>query len=346
MDNYITELNSTMPRVSVIMPVYNAARYLKEAIGSIVGQTYTDWELIIINDGSTDESNFIIGSYSDSRIRHYENGSNLGLIATLNRAINLCRGEYIARMDADDISLPERISSQLEFMEKNPEYAICGTNARIINEAGNTTGKILNLESNEYLQINLLFSVPFIHPSVMIRADVLKSNIFDSNFKHAEDYELWCRIARDHQVANISTFLLEYRWHNTNVSVIHKETQEKIKDKIICRELKERLNLNPTEEELYLHKVSFKQKDVKEKGERKVFRDFNDLDDWFLNIKKANQEFHQYSPNSLTAYLWSRWIVLCISQKKYARIFKPRFLNLSPDILYRTFRLLLFFSKK
>ena len=114
-------------QVTVLMPVYNAEQYLREAIGSILHQTFTDFEFIIINDGSTDRSEEIIKSYTDTRIRYYKNESNLKLIATLNKGFDLAGGKYIARMDADDISLPNRLQLQFELMEKNPEVGLCGT---------------------------------------------------------------------------------------------------------------------------------------------------------------------------------------------------------------------------
>lgn len=334
-----------MPKLSVIMPIFNADKYLREAIDSIIKQSFTDWELIVINDGSTDSSENIIESYTDTRLRYYKNKHNIGLIKTLNNGIDLCKGEYIARMDADDISEEDRFKLQIAFLEKNKEYALCGTNARVIDENNNETGKILNLETNDYLQINLLFSVPFIHPSMMIRSEVLKNNRFDVGYKHAEDYELWCRIADKHKVANIGNYLLRYRWHTSNVSVAHAEKQEEIKNKIICREL-QNIGLVPSEQELYLHKITFRQFDSKTAIAKKAFKDYTGLDTWFQKIINANQQQGKYNGAALVAFLWSRWIVLCISQKRYSKIFNPRFASCKLSILIRTFRLLFFLRKK
>ncbi len=335
-----------MPKVSVIMPVFNAADYLSEAIKSILEQTYTDWELIIINDGSTDDSEAIIRSYTDERIRYFENEHNMGLIATLNKGIGLCGGEFIARMDADDISMPERFRIQMKFLEKHKDYAICGGNALIINEKGEVTGKIVNFESNEYLRINLLFSVPFIHPSMMIKANILKDNLFDKDYKHAEDYELWCRIAGLYKIANVPDFVLKYRWHTTNVSVVNSKTQNNVKDTIIRRELG-KIGLNPSEEELRLHKISFQQYDAKENRVGVSFSEYDELSDWFEKIIRANTDNNnKYNEKVLIAYLWSRWIVLCISQRKFFKIFKPRFVPLNYSIFKKTLDLLLFYRKK
>ena len=117
----------TSATVTVLMPVYNGEMYLREAIDSILHQTFTDFEFLIINDGSTDNSETIILSYDDSRIRYEKNDSNLKLIATLNKGIELAKGKYIVRMDADDISIPDRIEKQVAFLEKNPDVGICGS---------------------------------------------------------------------------------------------------------------------------------------------------------------------------------------------------------------------------
>lgn len=335
-----------MTKVSVILPVYNAAPFLKEAIDSIVNQIYTDWELIIINDGSTDSSEEIILDYTDTRFRYYKNDANIGLIATLNKAIALSSGEYIARMDADDISLPDRFTKQVQFLDRNREYAICGTFARIIDIKGNVTGKIVHVTDNDYLKINLLFSVPFIHPDIMIRKNMLdEDRIFDKEYLHAEDYDLWARIARKHKIANIPQFLFKYRWHGSNVSITNSEKQETVKDEIIKRELNI-LGLNPDEEEFLLHKVSFAQFDSKNSKERKTFDNFDGLDTWFSKIIGANDIKKQYKKERLIEFLWSRWIIVCIVQKRYRKILKPKFVPFNMKIWMRTAKLLAFLSKK
>ena len=342
---YKTTLIKKMPKLSVIIPVFNAESYLREAIDSIIQQSFTDWELIIINDGSTDSSERIIADYTDPRIKYYKNEGNIGLIATLNKGIDLCKGEYIARMDADDISETDRFKYQLAFFKKNKEYAMCGTYAKIIDKNNQEIGKIINLQTNDYLQINLLFSVPFLHPSMMIRGDVLRSNYFDPEYKHAEDYDLWCRISDKYKVANIPDYLLKYRWHTTNTSVTNADIQDNIKNKIICREL-QNIGLQPSEEELQLHKITFQQFDSKTKITKQKFEDYFQLDSWFKKIIDANNIKQKYNKSSLIAFLWSRWIVLCISQKKYSKICKPKFASYKLSILYKTFNLLLFLKKK
>jgi len=333
-----------MVKVSVLMPVYNAAKYLKKAIDSILSQNYKDWELIIINDGSTDNSAEIVNGYTDERIRYLENPVNLGLIKTLNKGIDYCRGKYIARMDADDISLPDRLGRQVAFLDTHPDYLMCGTNAAVINDQDERIGKIRNFTDNNFLQIHLLFSVPFVHPSTMIRREVLQNNKYNEQYRHVEDYELWCRIARQGKIANLKKELFEYRWHDTNVSVVHNKTQEELKDKIILEQLKE-LDIYPTEEELQWHKTTF---GLYSMGKRLSIpvENFEGIDTWFSKLIIHNGIKKIYNKPDLIAYLWSRWLVLCISRKKYSRMFSPSFASFYPSVLWRVFKLSLFLGNK
>lgn len=332
-------------KVSVIMPVYNGEKYLTKAIDSIRNQEYTNWELIIINDGSADRTEQIINQYTDSRIKYYKNETNLGLIATLNKAIDLCQGEYIARMDADDISIENRLKEQVNFLDKNKDIGICGTDALIIDNEDKGRGNIINLSSNDYIQINLLFSVPIIHPSVMIRSSILQENKYDSNYKHIEDYELWCRISSKYKFSNLPKKLIKYRWHTNNVSVTYNHEQELLKNEIIKMQLL-KLHLKPTEDELFLHRVSFMQYDAKNKTESKAFDKYEELESWFKKIISANLEIGIYNQTKLIAFLWSRWIVLCIKQKKYKKITQPRFAKYNVSVYTEVFKLMSILMKK
>ncbi len=333
-----------MPKVSVLMPVYNAERFLAQAIDSILAQDFTDWELILINDGSTDASENIIAQYEDDRIYYIKNSKNLGLIKTLNTGIELCAGKYIARMDADDISHPARFRRQTAFMDKHPDYLMCGTDAYVIDNENRRTGKIKNLATNNLLQINLLFSPPFIHPSVMIRRDVLAENKYDENYKHVEDFELWCRIAKLGKVANLNRELLEYRWHDSNVSVLNSEVQDKLKDQIIKEQLLD-LGLSPNEEELNCHKITFNLFHLGKEQPVSVGK-FDAISDWFSTLLKHNRIEKKYSQTDFMAFLWARWIVLCISQKKYSLMFFPAFSSFRLRTLFVLLKLVLFLKSK
>ena len=207
------------PFVSVLLPVYNAEKYLKEAIESILSQTFIDFEFIIINDGSTDNSEQIILSYTDQRIRYVKNEKNLKLIATLNKGIRLARGKYIVRMDADDVSLPKRIEKQVRFMEAHPNVGVCGTWFKVFGEIKRPYIVILP-EKDWQLKAGLLVSCPFAHPSVIMRKSTLLDNkiFYDERFYRLEDWGLWVSLAKVCDFANIPEVLLDYRWISTSES--------------------------------------------------------------------------------------------------------------------------------
>jgi glycosyltransferase involved in cell wall biosynthesis len=211
--------------ISVLMPVFNTDKYVHQSIQSILNQSFEDFEFIIINDGSTDDSLKIIQSFQDKRIRIIQNEKNLGLIKTLNKGIDLAKGKYIARIDADDIAHPERLAKQFDFLEKNPNYALVGTQAKFIfgDKLSNSKFK---METESDLLVTLsLFNSPFIHPSVMIRTAILKEFYYDEDFTTAEDYELWTRILRKYPCANLDESLLSYRLHDNNISTLQNNKQ-------------------------------------------------------------------------------------------------------------------------
>jgi glycosyltransferase involved in cell wall biosynthesis len=209
----MTQDKKQNPIVSVLLPVYNGKDYLDAAVQSILDQTYADFECIIINDGSRDRSTAIINKYNDARIRVYHQ-ENQGLAATLNRAISLARGEYLARQDQDDISLPQRFEKQVAFLETHPDYGMVGTWAEIVSGDHKTDRAHKHPADNLTLKFELLFNNPFVHSSMMIRKSVFEKigpYSTDATRQPPEDYELWSRIARTFEVANIPEILLVYR---------------------------------------------------------------------------------------------------------------------------------------
>lgn len=242
----------TQARITVVMPVYNGQKYLRPAIESILNQTFGDFELLVIDDGSTDDSREICRSYGDARIRLQENKENLGLVRTLNKGLDLAGGEYIARMDCDDISFPERFARQVAFMEEHPEIGICGTWYEKISDRRPVLMRFPT--EHETLRFFMLFDNPFLHSTMFIRRAVLESRRlrFDPDYSHAEDYEFWARCAEYTRVANIPEVLLRYRFHPDNVSHRFKAGQSASADRIRRRQL-EHIGLSATEAEIELH---------------------------------------------------------------------------------------------
>ena len=230
------------PKISVIMPVYNnAEKYTKEAIESILNQTFTDFEFIIVYDPSFDNSLInIINSYSDARIRIIENKKRIGLVKSLNKALRYAHGEYIARQDADDISLPNRLELQLDFLEKHPEVALLGTGIYVIDENGNEIEKRIMHPSPKK---SLLKGNRFIHGSVMFRKSVIDElGAYNELFKNSEDYELWLRISQKYDVNNLTMPLYKLRYHGSSISSAKIEEQQMyavLARKLAMNEIKE-----------------------------------------------------------------------------------------------------------
>ena len=205
------------PLVSVITTVYNAQEYLNMAIDSILTQSYQNFEYIVIDDGSTDHSIHIIEAYTDPRVK-YTHQKNRGLSASLNRAIGIAKGEYIARMDHDDISYPKRLEKQVKFLEKNQEAAMVGTSFDLIDTDSGIFDRSYHLDRDEDIRIEFLVRNPFGHGTVMVRRQVIEElGGYDVN-QPVEDYELWWRVAQKYRVANIPQWLYGYRILPTGMS--------------------------------------------------------------------------------------------------------------------------------
>jgi len=230
------------PKVSVVMSVYNGERYLREAVNSILDQTFTDFEFIIVNDGSIDNTCAILESYNDSRIVLIHNQENIGLTRSLNKGLTLAQGEYVARMDADDVAIPHRFEKQVAFLEKHPEIGILGSSCWTIDTNGQGQG-VYQMPTND-LQIRWtsLLANPFVHPTVMIRRDLLIQNglKYDEAFQTTQDYELWMRVLKYTRGANLSEPLIRYRVRY-GITSKHRQAQLRNHDTIALRTIQEQL---------------------------------------------------------------------------------------------------------
>lgn len=212
------------PLVTVLMPCYNAMPFLPEALESMMNQTYGNLEILCINDGSTDDTARVLEEYAakDNRIKVVHNEVNIRLIRTLNKGVVLARGEYIARMDADDISFSERIEKELEYMLANPETDIVSCGIVNIDHTGKfVSNKIIRQRSRLANLFASFFYVPIGHPELLIKTKVLRENpfLFEEYVLHTEDYELWSRLLRlGYDLRNIDTQLLYFRINPNSVS--------------------------------------------------------------------------------------------------------------------------------
>lgn len=218
------------PKVSVIMAVYNGEKYLKECIDSILNQTFSDFEFIIINDGSTDKTEEIVKNAmkKDKRIKLISNKENRGRAVARNQGLKIANGEYIAVIDSDDIALPQRLEKQVKFLDENQDVGLVGTWFYVIDEDGKIIGKEKNPVSDEMIREKILKAMPFCHSSLMWRKECIeKVGGYRKEFSLSQDYDLVLRISEKYKVANIPEFLCMRRYHPDAITVIKKREQEK-----------------------------------------------------------------------------------------------------------------------
>jgi len=214
-------------QLTVLMPVYNAERFLSEAIDSILAQTFTNFEFLIIDDASTDNSAAIIRAYTDPRIRYIRNEKNLGISATLNRGIELSSTEWIARMDADDISYPERLEKQFAFCEQHRDCALLSCWTRVITEDKQPVRT--EKYNSRYYYYNLTFECWIYHPTIFFKKSVARYTV-----PYAEDFELFWQILRKHKIYNLPEVLLDYRITSTS---LHQVTKKKEYEEALAQQV-------------------------------------------------------------------------------------------------------------
>ncbi len=298
------------PLISVIMGCYNDEKYIRESIDSILNQTVSDFEFIIIDDGSTDSTVDIIQSYDDGRIVLIQNETNRGLGYNLHEGIKMARGKYLARMDADDISLPERFKKQIAFLEHNPDVLCIGTSFEKIGSLGLRSrlfSKYVHQPSDyQMIKVMLMLGTPIMHPSVMFNGALVRQNSinYDLTYKKAQDYELWSRIVWDYKIGNIDEIIFKYRYSNQQASNKNRLEQINNSKLIYSRVLKVVLGRDATDEEVELHTLFATQPRLNEKQLRKVSM-FEKM------LMEVNKKTGILSPQLLEQYYSKRWAVIC-----------------------------------
>lgn len=252
------------PAISVIMSVYNGESYLAEAIQSVCDQTFKDWELIIINDCSTDATAKILSEFAqkDARIKVHPNDVNLRLPRSLNKAISLSQGKYIARMDADDICLPDRLEKQYQFMEEHPDVSLSSCRFMTVKNGVYASGGSGGRCDSEAIKTMLLMANPILHPGVIAKAEVMKEFNYDTSLTCTEDLELWTRMAAAGlKLQILPECLLIYRLHDKQITSTTLERQRtevlKIQSKYYAALLQE---MDPQMQEFYIDGIYFRNK--------------------------------------------------------------------------------------
>lgn len=234
----------SQPKVTILMSVYNDEKFVREAIDSILNQTFTDFEFLIINDGSKDDSLKIIKSYKDTRITLISR-ENKGLVYSLNEGIKLAKGEYIARQDSDDVSLPHRLETEVKFLDSHPKVGLVGSNYTIIDTKGKRMVTTNVFTHPADLKLTQITCNQFGHGSIMARKTILqKLKGYDKSVGHVEDYDLWTRISRVADIANIEEPTYLYRTNPNGITQQNHDLQIKqtfaVRDKSFKHFLKHR----------------------------------------------------------------------------------------------------------
>ena len=291
------------PRVTVLLPVFNGEPYLQDAIASVLAQTYRDFELLIVDDGSTDRSPEIAARFAaaDGRVRICRR-EHRGLVDALNFGIEAARGEYIARADADDVNLPHRLKTQVELLDATPDVTACGTWVTILDG-----GAVWHLPTDPAaLHAALLFAIPMFHPTVMVRRRwLVQSGLrYDPAFAHAEDYDLWERGAANARYANVPRALVRYRHHPQQVSRQHADAQLEASRRVRGRMLNS-LGVHPSSEESDLHERLCYWDVPPERSVLAATRA------WFDRLAAANRGAERFPEPAFSRLLITRWGRVC-----------------------------------
>ncbi len=303
------------------MTVYNGEGFLRETIDSILNQTYKDFKFLIIDNASTDSSREIIRSYDNSRIELVALPENIGQIPALNKGLDMIDTPLVARMDADDISLPRRFERQVAFMESHPEVGVCGTYAAAFNGKKETLWK--HPVHHADIKVRLLFECCLVHPSVMIRKDLFdKYELrYNEQIGHSEDWELWQRSGRLFNLANIPEVLVRYRVHGQSVS------RQTLNRQQAAAEMLDNSSLRFLE--LSHHPLRTVHRDV-------AFETFNaknrepefidNVVEWFQELRNANYSRRIYDKHALNRFLKKRLFVVLTNNTRYrGKVFKTFF---------------------
>lgn len=289
-------MQSTNTRITILMPVYNGEKYLRETMDSVLAQTYTHFIFLIINDGSTDSTRDIVLSYQDERIRLVDNEHNMGLVDTLNKGIGLVETEFLARLDADDLWDKTKLEKQMAVMDARPEVGLCGTS---IHKFGIINGDMIFPEDNEGLKVGFLFYCMMSHPSVVYRMSMLRETglLYKKEAFPAEDYKMWVDILQVSQIYNIPEPLVMYRQHENQICQEKKDIQQG-KTEAVQTELFLRIYPDASQQEVdfYLHRYLA--------GDIRSAADFSVFAAWIERVLQANRQSRYANQQLLSSRLY------------------------------------------
>ena len=298
-----------MPKVTAFIPVYNRERYAASAVDSILAQTYGDFELLVVDDGSTDRSVEILQSYTDSRMRVVQNDGNRGIPYTRNRGLELARGEYLLILDSDDWSFPDRMAKQVAFLDAHPDYAEVGSWGRFVDSEGRPAPKPLKRQPTrpEDVRATLVFSCCLNNRSIMGRTELLREYGYRAEFPRCQDYDLHVRLAERHKLGNLPEVLVCGRLHEGRITRQTGDLGKAKKIEIAARQL-EAAAVSFDERDLELHYALPRLAQVR-KPLDEGFLDHTER--WLCNILESNDRSRYFSGVSLRGAVGTLWVRAC-----------------------------------
>ncbi|GAL83783.1 glycosyl transferase [Sporocytophaga myxococcoides] len=300
-----------MVKVSVLMAAYNSAKFIGEAIESILTQSFKSFELIIVNDGSTDLTEGVIQRYlHDERIRYHKNDHNKGLVYTRNRLLELASAEYIAIMDSDDIAHQERLLRQYKYLLNNPSVGIVGSWVQPVDENGQLIGMPwCSYDNPEGVYCSLLFQNFFANSSVLMKKASIPKEGYREEYPPAEDFDLWSRMLKQTKGYNLPETLVYYRIHNDNTSLVNECLTRSNAQKVIKNQLAE-LGIFPDQSGLELHMAiaKFEPNEIKE---NRIF----EIKTWLEYLYETNKVVRKYDDNAFLNVLGKYWFRVCETRK-------------------------------
>jgi len=295
----------TQVALSIVMPVYNAEKYIQQAVTSLLEQSYRDFELIVVNDGSTDKSMEIIQGFNDERIRILHNDKNRGIVYSRNRGNAAARGRYLAPFDADDVARADKFEKQLAFLEAHPEYGMIGSWARLIDARGHVMRQKWKVNAPpERIPSILLFRNYFVQSSVVIRREAIPEEGYAEGYDAVEDYRMWGLVARRYKVWNYPAYLLQYRIHEQGITK-RESDQMAGRDAKVFPLLYEPFHIQLNKRNLQLLQT------LKDNRPITDLKDLNDLEVFFLHLLSQNKKHQAVDQKQLLSVVTTRWIKAC-----------------------------------
>jgi glycosyltransferase involved in cell wall biosynthesis len=294
------------PVLSIIMPVYNSVNYLAEAVESVLLQTFTNFELIIIDDASTDGSAEIISGFKDDRVKKLRNQQNQGIVYSRNRGLDRARGNFVAQFDSDDIAMPKKFEKQINFLKQNPDFGMVGSWVKMIDSEGKLMGQTWKLPAKpKLIPAIMLFRNYFVQSTIVARKEAIPSGGYKTGYDVVEDYKMWIEIARKHMVWNLPEHLVDYRVHGasaTNSDNARLDHQYKL----IFADLFSELNIELDDDNFKTHLL------IKHSGPIQNIEALRQIEEHLKLIVSQNKKMQVYNQKALAKVVSNRWLKCCV----------------------------------